>query len=101
MTEKNKIETGFSSDAKKDPQRIVFLTKKTSAKVQGDVAPQRMTYPHLMGREAIAFQILVMPLVLVAVFWDAPLEHLAIPLLTPNPATATSDFIRPPHLPPS
>src|SRR5712691_2656468 len=93
MTEKNKIETGFSSDAKKDPQRIVFLTKKTSAKVQGDVAPQRMTYPHLLVREAIAFQILVMALVLVALFWDAPLEQLANPLLTPNPAKAPWYFL--------
>src|SRR5216684_51530 len=93
MTEKNKIETGFSSDAKKDPQRIVFLTKKTSAKVQGDVAPQRMTYPHLLVREAIAFQILVMALVLVALFWDAPLEQLADPLLTPNPAKAPWYFL--------
>src|SRR6266849_2737928 len=93
MTEKNKIETGFSSDAKKDPQRIVFLTKKTSAKVQGDVAPQRMTYPHLLVREAIAFQILLMALVLVALFWDAPLEQLANPLLTPNPAKAPWYFL--------
>ncbi len=93
MTEKNKIETGFSSDAKKDPQRIVFVTKKTSAKVQGDVAPQRMTYPHLLVREAIAFQILVMALVLVALFWDAPLEQLANPLLTPNPAKAPWYFL--------
>src|SRR6266851_5718028 len=93
MTEKNKIETDFSSDAKKDPQRIVFLTKKTSAKVQGDVAPQRMTYPHLLVREAIAFQILVMALVLVALFWDAPLEQLANPLLTPNPAKAPWYFL--------
>jgi len=91
--EKNKIETGFSSDAKKDPRRIVFVTKKTSAKVVGDPGPQLMTYPHLLIREAIAFQVLVIAMVLVALFWDAPLEQLANPLLTPNPAKAPWYFL--------
>jgi hypothetical protein len=91
--EKNKIETGFSSDAKKEPRRVVFVTKKTSAKVVGDRGPQLMTYPHLLIREAIAFQVLVVAMVLVALFWDAPLEQLANPLLTPNPAKAPWYFL--------
>ena len=91
--EKNKIETGVSSDAKKNPRRIVFLTKKTSAKVVGDPGPQLMAYPHLLIREAIAFQGLVIAMVLVALFWDAPLEQLANPLLTPNPAKAPWYFL--------
>jgi len=94
MTEKeNKYEAGFGSDAKKDPVRVVFITKKTSAKVQGDVGQQVMTYPHLLMREAIAFMVLVIGLVLVALFWDAPLEQLANPLLTPNPAKAPWYFL--------
>src|SRR6266567_4113660 len=52
--EKNKIETGFSSDAKKEPRRVVFVTKKTSAKVVGDPGPQLMTYPHQL-RAGIAY----------------------------------------------
>jgi cytochrome b/b6/petD-like protein len=91
--EKNKIETGFSSDAKKEPRRIVFVTNKTSAKVVGDRGPQLMTYPHLLIREAIAFQVLVIAMVVVALFWDAPLEQLANPLLTPNPAKAPWYFL--------
>src|SRR5258708_27205277 len=91
--DKNKIETGMSSDAKKDPHRIVFVTKKTSAKVVGDPGPQLMTYPHLLIREAIAFQVLVIAMVLVALLWDAPLEQLANPLLTPNPAKAPWYFL--------
>jgi menaquinol-cytochrome c reductase cytochrome b/c subunit len=93
MTEKNKIETGFGSDARKNPQRIVFVTKKTSAKVTGDPGPRLMAYPHLMLREAIAFQVLVVALVAVALLWDAPLEQLANPLLTPNPAKAPWYFL--------
>src|ERR1700751_4636310 len=91
--EKNKIETGFSSDAKKEPRRVVFVTKNTSAKVVGDRSPQLMTYPHLLIREAIAFQVLAVAMVLVALFWDAPLEQLANPLLTPNPAKAPWYFL--------
>src|SRR5262250_2194213 len=91
--EKNKIEAGLSSDAKKDPRRVVFVTKKTSAKVVGDPGPQLMTYPHLLLREAIVFQILVISMVLIALFWDAPLEQLANPLLTPNPAKAPWYFL--------
>ena len=91
--EKDKIQTGFSSDAKKDPTRIVFVTKKTSAKVVGDRGPRLMTYAHLLIREAIAFQVLVIAMVLVALFWDAPLEQLANPLLTPNPAKAPWYFL--------
>jgi len=93
MDEKSKQDTGFSSDAKKNPQRIVFITKKTSAKVSGEIERQLMTYPHLLLREAIAFQFLVIALVLVALFWDAPLEQLANPLLTPNPAKAPWYFL--------
>jgi hypothetical protein len=91
--EKNRSETGFSSDAKKEPRRVVFVTRNTSAKVVGDRGPQLMTYPHLLIREAIAFQLLVIAMVLVALFWDAPLEQVANPLLTPNPAKAPWYFL--------
>jgi hypothetical protein len=93
MSETNKYEVGFGSDATKDPRRIVFITRKTSAKVKGDVGPQLMSYPHLILREAIVFQVLTIILVAVALFWDAPLEQLANPLLTPNPAKAPWYFL--------
>jgi hypothetical protein len=89
----NKIETGFSSDAKKDPRRVVFVTKKTSAKVVGERGPQLMSYPHLLIREVIALEVLTIAMVVIALFWDAPLEQLANPLLTPNPAKAPWYFL--------
>jgi hypothetical protein len=92
-TKEARYETGFGSNAKKEPVRVVFITKKTSAKVVGHVGPQLMTYPHLLIREAIVFMILVISLVTVALFWDAPLEQLANPLLTPNPAKAPWYFL--------
>ena len=90
---KDKYEAGFSSDALKAPQRIVFLTKKTSAKVQGEVPGQVMSYPHLILREAMAFMVLMIILVAISLVWDAPLEQLANPLLTPNPAKAPWYFL--------
>lgn len=92
-TKDTRYEAGFGSDAKKEPVRVVFITKKTSAKVVGDPGPQVMTYPHLLIREAIVFMVLVIALVTVALFWDAPLEQLANPLLTPNPAKAPWYFL--------
>lgn len=90
---KSSPEAGFSSNALKDPQRIVFITRKTSAKVKGEIPGQVMAYPHLLLRESITFQVLVIALVLVALVWDAPLEQLANPLLTPNPAKAPWYFL--------
>jgi hypothetical protein len=52
-----------------------------------------MSFPHVILREAIAFQILAIVLVVLALFWDAPLEQLANPLLTPNPAKAPWYFL--------
>ncbi len=93
MSEMNKYEAGFGSDAAKSPQRIVFITKKTSAKVKGHVGPQKMSYPHVILRETIAFEVLTIVLVLISLFWNAPLEQLADPLQTPNPAKAPWYFL--------
>jgi hypothetical protein len=93
MMEKNKVESGFSSDAKQEPRRIVFITRNTSAKVKDERGPKVMAYPHLLVREAIVFEVLIIAMVLVSLFWDAPLEQLANPLLTPNPAKAPWYFL--------
>jgi len=52
-----------------------------------------MSFPHVILRETIAFQVLAIVLVVLALFWDAPLEQLANPLLTPNPAKAPWYFL--------
>ena len=91
--EKTKIEPGFSSNAKAEPRRIVFITRKTSAKIKDEREPKVMTYPHLLVREAVVFEVLIIAMVLISLFWDAPLEQLANPLLTPNPAKAPWYFL--------
>ena len=89
----NKFEAGIGSNALKAPQRVVFITPKTSAQVKEKADRQLMSYPHLMLRELIAFEVLTGVLVIVALVWDAPLEQLANPLLTPNPAKAPWYFL--------
>jgi len=84
---------GLGSDALKDPRRVVFITRKTSAKVKGHVGGKVMSYPNLLLREIVAFQAMTIVLVVIALFWDAPLEQLANPLVTPNPAKAPWYFL--------
>jgi len=93
MSEKKSYDAGVGSDALRQPRRIVFITRNTSAKVKGEVGPQLMSFPHVILRETIAFQVLAIVLVVLALFWDAPLEQLANPLLTPNPAKAPWYFL--------
>ncbi len=93
MNEKSSYETGFESDAVKAPRRIVFITRKTSARVTGAPGRQLMSYPHVVLREAAAFEFLTIILVVLSLLWDAPLEQLADPLLTPNPAKAPWYFL--------
>lgn len=90
---KNRFEAEVGSNALKTPERVVFITPKTSAQVKEKTDRQMMSYPQLMLREMIAFEVLTIVLVIVALVWDAPLEQLANPLLTPNPAKAPWYFL--------
>jgi hypothetical protein len=52
-----------------------------------------MTFPHLIVREIILFQLVVVGLAVVALLVDAPLEGIANPVETPNPAKAPWYFL--------
>jgi hypothetical protein len=52
-----------------------------------------MTWPETLFRAAVAIEALSIVLVLLALFWDAPLEGLADPMQTPNPAKAPWYFL--------
>lgn len=93
MSDAPSYQAEFGSDAQKQPRRVVFVTRKTSAKVRGEVERQFMSFPHVLLREAIALEALIIGLVVIALVWDAPLEQLANPLVTPNPAKAPWYFL--------
>ena len=52
-----------------------------------------MTVPHLVVRELIAFEVMVIVLALLALLFNAPLEWIANPDHTPNPAKAPWYFL--------
>ncbi len=81
------------SDAKKTPRRIAFIKGRTAARVKRDETEMVMTVPNLVIREMIAFEVMVIVLVLISLFFNAPLEWIANPQHTPNPAKAPWYFL--------
>ena len=51
------------------------------------------TWPHLLARELVAFLAVTLVLVVVSIAFDAPLEAIANPNVTPNPAKAPWYFL--------
>lgn len=84
---------GVDSNAKKSPRRVAFITRRTSAAVKGADEEQVQTYPELLFRVAVALEILFIALVVTALLFNAPLEGLADPSHTPNPAKAPWYFL--------
>jgi hypothetical protein len=81
------------SDARKTPRRIAFITKRSSPQVHAKDEDRIMTYPEVFFRAAVAIEVMTIALVIVALLWDAPLEGLADPMHTPNPAKAPWYFL--------
>jgi menaquinol-cytochrome c reductase cytochrome b/c subunit len=92
MTEKDFVATA-DSNARKTPVRVAFVTRRTSPIVRAVDEPRVMTHPHTFFRVAIAVESLAIFLVTLALLWDAPLEQLADPMHTPNPAKAPWYFL--------
>src|SRR5215831_6194205 len=85
--------TGVESNGKKSPRRVAFITRRTSAAVKVTDEEHVQTYPELLFRVAVAIEILFIGLVIAALLFNAPLEGLADPSHTPNPAKAPWYFL--------
>ncbi len=81
------------SDAKKDPVRLLLVQGEARPPVDVTDEPLVMTFPHLLVRELIAFLGISVALVGVSLFFNAPLEEIADPTRTPNPAKAPWYFL--------
>src|ERR1039458_3640995 len=68
------------SDVRKTPQRIAFITKRTSPQVHVKDEERVMTYPEVFFRTAVAIEVLTILLVIISLRWNAPLEGLADPM---------------------
>ncbi|MGZ4826788.1 MAG: hypothetical protein ACXVY9_05435 [Terriglobales bacterium] len=92
MSDKDFI-AGMNSDARKAPVRVAFVTRRTSPAVVVEDEERMMTYPNVFFRVAVAVMAGAVVLVWMALLWDAPLEQLADPMHTPNPAKAPWYFL--------
>jgi hypothetical protein len=81
------------SDARKTPVRLLVVQGDERPAVDASDDDMVMTFPHLILREAIAFVALSLLLVTLSLVADAPLEELADPTRTPNPAKAPWYFL--------
>ena len=72
---------------------MAFVTRRTSPHVKAKDDAVVMTWPETLFRAAVAVEVLAIALVLLSLFWDAPLEELADPMQTPNPAKAPWYFL--------
>lgn len=93
MTDKKEFVAGVDSNAKKSPRRIVFITRRTSAQVNAETEEQIQTFPEVLFRAAVAIMTLAIALIWIALMFNAPLEGLADPSHTPNPAKAPWYFL--------
>lgn len=82
-----------NSDATKVPRRIALLRREAPARLLEDRQEQVTTAPHLLVREIILIEICVAVLAVISLLFDAPLEGIADPLHTPNPAKAPWYFL--------
>jgi menaquinol-cytochrome c reductase cytochrome b/c subunit len=93
MAESKDFVAVVDSNAKKSPRRIVFITRRTSAQIKAETEDQIQTFPEVLFRAAVAIQVLAIALVWTALIFNAPLEGLADPSHTPNPAKAPWYFL--------
>lgn len=80
-------------DARAVPRRIALIRRDTAARLMEDRAELRMAAPHLLIREVVLVQATVIALALISLLFDAPLEGIADPSNTPNPAKAPWYFL--------
>ena len=87
------FELDRDDNARRAPVRLVVVQGDREPAVDAFDDELVMTFPHLVIRELIALLALSLALACLAIFFDAPLEELANPQKTPNPAKAPWYFL--------
>jgi len=93
MSDGKDFVAGMDSNARKAPRRVVFVTRRTSAQVKVVDEERVQTFPEVVFRAAVAIELMSIVLVAIALLFNAPLEGLADPSHTPNPAKAPWYFL--------
>lgn len=87
------FEVLHADDARKFPVRVAVVQEEERPPVDLHEDEMVMSFPHLVVRELITLIGASLVLVLISLIFDAPLEELASPLKTPNPAKAPWYFL--------
>jgi hypothetical protein len=93
LSDSSRFSASLDSDSRRTPVRVAFVTRRTSPQVKATDDEYVMTWPEALFKAAFAIELLALVLVLLSLFWDAPLEELADPMQTPNPAKAPWYFL--------
>jgi quinol---cytochrome c reductase cytochrome c subunit, bacillus type len=93
MSDPKDFVSGVDSNAKREPRRVVFVTRRTSAQVRVTDEEVVQTFPEVLFRAVVAIEILATVLVWISLMFNAPLEGIADPSHTPNPAKAPWYFL--------
>jgi hypothetical protein len=93
MNERKTFEAVAGTDPRQVPLRVVVVQGDERPAVDATEEPMVMTMPNLVVRELIAFLALSLFLVVLALVANAPLEEIADPSRTPNPAKAPWYFL--------
>lgn len=72
---------------------LMELARGTTPAVGGNPESAVFTWPNLVFREILLFMVVVAIVLVLAIFWNAPLEEFANPVHPPNPAKAPWYFL--------
>jgi quinol-cytochrome oxidoreductase complex cytochrome b subunit len=93
MSDPKEFVAALDSDQRRTPIRVAFVTRRTSAQVRVSREDHVQTYPEVLFRAALAIELLAIALVSFSLLFNAPLEGIADPTHTPNPAKAPWYFL--------
>lgn len=95
MAETPEYKVEESANPEQTPQRLAYFPRKVPARFETEKKPEKlvMSFPHLLIREVICFLVVVIVLSVMALLFNAPLEEMAEPQHTPNPAKAPWYFL--------
>ena len=92
MSDKDFV-TSMDSNSRKAPRRVAFITRRVSAQVKVTDEETVQTFPEVLFRAVVAIEVMAIGLVTMALLFNAPLEGIADPSHTPNPAKAPWYFL--------
>jgi quinol-cytochrome oxidoreductase complex cytochrome b subunit len=72
---------------------LMELARGTTPQVGKNPEDDVFSWPHLVFREVLLFLLVVVVVLFLAIFWNAPLEEYANPIHPPNPAKAPWYFL--------